>query len=436
MPPGPFLLAPVLASCPDARPLAPRSFGPVARVSSGPSAGLYSMEPMAALRPDGEVVITFMAHERIFHPSALATAVVRADGSIDGPRALRTDRAQIFDPWIASAADGTIAMVWLGHNGGRPDRDGTVGFSSSSDGRTFSPPVSAVDVAHDCPNAMPGCLDKPMVAIGPAPAGGGPAPIYVFYYTEAREGLRMTRSTDGGRTFGESVAVAADAYGDVVVDSGGVIHVALAGSAPGPGHPNRFGDARGRVFYVHSNDGGKSFSEARTVSADGEPIPFYFSNPQVVPDPARHRLHFVYPSGTPDGRWDIMIATTDESLTSFRRTRVNDDAPCAMHMTPTAALDPRSGRVHIIWADNRDGRGRMAYTSCDADGARCAANESLSDAPFARFSIGRHSPVWRGEYDALLVDERRGFLHAVWTQPVDEPDGPRSRIFHARRKLP
>jgi hypothetical protein len=157
-----------------------------------------------------------------------------------------------------------------------------------------------------------------------------------------------------------------------------------------------------------------------------------FSNAQIVVDEARKNVYVVYPAGTPDGRWDLMLATSKDSGAHWKRTKVNDDAPCANHMTPSAALDPHSGRVHVIWTENRTGRGGVAYASCDMGGARCSANETVSDVPFASYGFVRHSPRWLSEYGSLLFDVKKKVLHALWTQTVERGKGAAARIFYAR----
>jgi hypothetical protein len=104
-------------------------------------------------------------------------------------------------------------------------------------------------------------------------------------------------------------------------------------------------------------------------------------------------------------------------------------------MTPTAALDPQSGKVHVVWTENRGNVGQVAWALCDAGGARCGANEAVSDKPFASYAFVRHSTRWLGEYYSLVVDARRKRLHVVWTQTVDEGGQPIARIFHAAGKL-
>lgn len=168
------------------------------------------------------------------------------------------------------------------------------------------------------------------------------------------------------------------------------------------------------------------------MSEAGTPVPYLFSNAQVVVDEARKSVYVVYPTGTPDGRWDLVLATSKDSGAHWKRTKVNDDAPCANHMTPSAALDPHTGRVHVIWTENRAGLGGDAYASCDPGGARCSANETVSDVPFASYGFVRHSPRWLSEYGSLLFDAKKRALYAVWTQTVETRKGAAARIFHAR----
>lgn len=131
-----------------------------------------------------------------------------------------------------------------------------------------------------------------------------------------------------------------------------------------------------------------------------------------------------------------MLATSRDGGKSFTRIQVNDDVSCANHMIPAAALDPRTGTLHVIWAENRGGSGRIAYAACAPGGEKCSANESVSEGAFASYSFARHHTDWIGEYPALKIDVERRLLHAVWAQPVDEDGEAISRLFHARAKLP
>jgi hypothetical protein len=328
--------------------------------------------------------------------------------------------------------------VWLGFNGHRyPEKDVQIGFSTSTDGKTWSKATIAHD-PEDCPEGE-GCFDKPMIAIGPSIKNPKEDFIYVSYASELKEGMRLTRSTDGGATFSKAVSVMDGVYGDLEVDSKGIVHAVAIGNNPAqkvedPRRVNRFGDLANAVVYARSEDQGLSFITS-IVSAPEQKLPFYFSNPQVVSDPKKKLLYVVYPAGEANGVWDIYLATSSDNGKTWSRIKVNDDASCANHMTPTAVLDPKTNKVHVVWTENRSGAGGIAYSVCDSGGKKCSANEAVNDAPFAAYSLGRFSKKWQGEYYSLLLDLKSRKLHIVWTQSVDEGGEPRSRIFQAEAKL-
>ncbi len=201
------------------------------------------------------------------------------------------------------------------------------------------------------------------------------------------------------------------------------------------GAGNKMGDATNGVFYGSSSDGGQTFAAPARISPENAPVPMYFSSPRVIVDVPRRLLYAVYTAGAADGKWQIMIATSKDAGVTWSNQTVNDDAACATHMMPAAQLDPATGKVHVIWAENRSGVGAIAYASCAAGGEKCGKNEVVSDTPFAAFGYARSSARGLGDYLALVHDAKHKLLHAVWTQPVEEGGAVQSRIFHAAAKL-
>jgi hypothetical protein len=59
----------------------------------------------------------------------------------------------------------------------------------------------------------------------------------------------------------------------------------------------------------------------------------------------------------------------------------------------------------------------------------------VHDQPFDGYSLARATSRWLGEYDALLIDEARRKLWAVYTATVDEEGQAISRVFAASRDL-
>lgn len=409
-------------------PLPRKAFEAPRQLSSAqtPGARLYDIEPSAALLPDGAVAVVYNARDSLLDgTSGLVVGRVSLEGEV-ALAAYPTDRAEAFDAWMTAAPDGKVRIAWLAHDGGRPERNAKVGYAESADGLRYSAPA----VGHapgDCPEGTRGCLDKPMIA-----ADG--KSVYVAYYSDPGGGLKVTRGDLTAPAFKESVLAGEGAYSDVSVAPSGALHIVFIDFLAGD--VNRFGDRNLRVAYTRSEDGGKSFSPVVRVSGEDEPVPFYFSNPQVSVDEQRGFLYVAYPTGTPDGRWEIMLATSTDGGKTWSRVKVNDDAPCASHMTPHTALDPRTGTLHVTWLENRTGTGGLAYAACEPGGKRCSANEAVSDAPFASYSYERHLKAWLSEYGELVVDAERRWLHAVWTQPVLEGGAAVSRIFYARARLP
>jgi hypothetical protein len=411
--------APVCAA--RSTPLAKRAFGAAIQLTDDHTPGVYQFEPATTVADDGQVVAVYTTGARMGEPSEPRVLRGTADASMPH------DREHAFDAWIARDARGRLHAVWLAFDGpAAPETHMMIAYATSADdGQTWSAP-RAVHDPKDCPDEQPGCLDKPMIAIGKDT-------IYVAYATEAegREGLRLRASTDGGATWGDSVAVMPASYGELAVDGRTLYAVGVDGSPRG----GAFGAVGQTITLATSADGGATWSAPRAVSGDGESIPFFFVNPGVEVDAARHHIYVSYARGAADAAWDIVLATSSDGGATWTRTVVNDDGHCAAHMVPSIALDAKTGRVHVTWLDDRDGHGALAYAVCEPGGARCGANQRVSDAPFAAFSFVRHSGPWVGEYDGLVIDAKRRVLHAVWTQPVAGPDGPVSRIFHAEAKL-
>jgi hypothetical protein len=418
--------------------LAKKTFGPARPVTTDASPGIFQMEPSAALDAEGNIVVTYVGCDLPDGPNSIVAAKVLADGRVAGERKIATGVDNQYDPWITTLRDGTLAAVWLGFDGNygplgavKPQSHQQIGFATSQDGLSWSAPVRADTAARDCPGDERNCLDKPMIIAGSDARDPKREVMYVTF-SGAPDELKVVRSNDGGKSFGSSVSAGGDAYGDVAVSPRGILHIVDVVTISEPRKADRLGDVRNAVEYRRSDDGGATFTKPVIVSKPNTPVPYLFSNAQIVVDEPRKSVYVVYPAGTPDGRWDLILATSKDSSAHWKRTKVNDDAPCANHMTPSAALDPHTGRVHVIWTENRTGRGGVAYASCDAGGGRCSANETVSDVPFASYGFVRHSPRWLSEYGSLLFDVKKKVLHALWTQTVETGKGAAARIFYAR----
>ncbi|HLL55593.1 MAG TPA: sialidase family protein [Myxococcaceae bacterium] len=419
-------------SC-DAKPLERHRFDPPVQVTKQDSPGVYQFEPSAVLLGNGGVAAVFIENTGRFANNTIGAATLTPAGQVDARLSLPTKKEQHFDPWLARDRQGRLYAVWLGFDKGFREKRMQVALSTSDDGgRTWSEPRSAHD-PKDCPEGFNGCMDKPMIAVGPDREDPSRDAVYVLYFSAVTGSVRAARSQDRGQTFQPAVDAAPSAYANVDVTPRGVLHLSYMTADE---EFDRFGDAKARIEYVRSEDGGKTFTKPVVVSDKGQPVPFFFSNPAVAADEARGLLYVAYPSGPPDARWDVFLATSKDAGQSWTRVKVNDDASCANHMVPNVALDPETGDVHVIWLENRGGPGGVAYTRCASGGGACDPNEAVNDKPFASYGLKRHDPEWLGEYNTLLFDPARRELHAVWSQTVDDGQGARARIFHSVARLP
>lgn len=421
------LRGPPLPVC-SAPPLPRKAFGAPLQLTGKTSPGVYGNEPSAALLPSGALAIAYQAHGGMFDGNGLSVLTVSPEGKVE-ERPFTTERKRHFDAWMTAAPDGALHLVWLGHDGGRPDKRPQIGHATSRDGLAWTPLAPAHDAAHDCPNEAPGCLDKPMV-------GWAKGALLVTYYSDPGGGAKAVRLSPDGKAEGPSVKVSEGAYGDLHISPSGVVH--MVDAVWTAEQVDQYGDTKIHIELARSDDGGKTFQKPLRVSAEGESVPFYFSNAQVAFDEARGVIYVVYPTGKRDGGWSLALAASRDQGKTWRRATVNDDTPCANHMTPKAALDPKTGMLHVIWLENRTGKGGVAYSVCGPltqEGIRCSPNEAVSDKPFASYTFARHKRDWMGEYPALVIDAERRALHAVWAEPVDEGGAPTSRIFYAKAAL-
>jgi len=297
----PYMAAPRFPSCPAAAPPA-GDFSAAVALSTSAMAGVYQLEPGAALTPAGDLVVVYTSGGRITDRSHLGVARVPAGGEPVIDRPLPTSKRNHFNTWVAAGRDGAVHAVWLGHDGGGVDLNAEVGYARSDDaGATWTAPV-AVHAPQDCPPGTPFCLDKPMIAVGPVPGQPAREAVRVLYSSDPGGGLRMRSSVDGGATWGAPVTAAEGTYADVAIDRAGRVHVAV--SLSDPSGAGAWGSTENQIAYAVSRDG-ETFARPVAVSAPGESIPFFFVNPTIAVDDRRGAIHIAYAAGTPDGRWDI-----------------------------------------------------------------------------------------------------------------------------------
>ena len=406
-----------------AQPLARRTFGAPVELSQ-PGSGTDDRSPTAALDAQGNLVAAFMSHSESFGNDHLGVVRVGLDGALRRST-LKGTRAQVSAPAMAADRAGALHLVYLSADGSAPGKHVDVDVASGLPGMDFTNPVAAQD-PNDCPKDVPGCLASPAVA-----SDGTPSGVYLAYVKAPGHAIRvLRRSADKS---GPSAAVRPGEVPVLAVEGHDLLSALyLEHDVP---DVDRFGDARTRLEFVRSHDGGKTFSVPVEVSREGERVPLAFAHPQLLIDGPRKLRYALYAAQRSDqSGWDVVLATSRDDGAHWRHIRVNDGAPCGAHLMPFAALDPKTGAVHVAWVENRTGQGGVAYARCQSGGARCSGNEAVS-APFASFTLGRGAPDSLGAGAQLLIDPARRTVDAVWAQPVREQGRALTRVFFARGHL-
>ena len=330
-----------------------------------------------------------------------------------GPRG--GNAAYYSDPYLVVGQDGTFYYSTLGINGNATQDWLYVGRSTDR-GATWT--TVQANPASDCDAASSQgqvCLDHPWLAIGPDKLAPGSEALYAAYLaTRANNesATVMVKSTDGGKTWGipgqtgASLAVfrANDLgmYTNLItptVADDGVVHLV----AVGIGGTQEKGSTQNAVWYTTSADGGKTVGAPVRINPSNQPVPFE----QPVVATGNGRVHVAYVAGTPDGAWDIYLATSTDGKT-WTRTKLNDEPEsCATHFHPAIAIDRASDRVFVGWYDGRFApyAGLIAMTTCAGDPAaasRCTANEAISDTPFFA-TTDRTNLLFIGDYFTLAL---------------------------------
>ncbi len=382
----------------------------------------YEAEGNVAINPvRGNVTLAYIAQSR---GGAFMGTSTTADGTMVLENGAVRDplHPATSDPVLAYTADGTLHMTFLGYaydRSGQPMNMRVRVTESTDDGATWAV-ARAIEPTTYC---TAGC-DKPWIAVGPGPGGTGEA-VYVgvLQETSTNANLAIMRSVDGGQTWTTPSVFAAGPLSiggstiipnlqTFVVGPDGVVHVTYVGLSATNQRAN-YGDTNNRIVYRRSADGGATWGPARRVSATTD-SPVYN---QPMLDIDGNTVYIAYVSGTQQGAWDIMLATSPDGGTTWQYRKVNDEPDaCATHELPALAADRARHVVHVSWYENRFGamQGAVAYASCAQDPAiRCGVNEAITDTAFP-VTTERDPSIWHGDYMGLAVAPG-GALWAGWS---------------------
>jgi hypothetical protein len=237
--------------------------------------------------------------------------------------------------------------------------------------------------------------------------------------------IYYSKSTDGGKTFGEDVMVD-DAYTvtsqqrnpAIAVDKLGVIHVAWEDYRDDPQLPN--------IYYSKSVDGGKTFG--KDVMVDDE---ITVTTPQIKPaiavDEARI-IHVVWEDYRTNSKLaNIYYSRSIDGGETFEEDVMVDDimTDTSHQANPAIAVDNRAV-VHVVWEDYRD-NAELAniYHSKSSDGGKTFGPDALVDDIYTYTSRQMHPAVAVG---------MGGVVHIVWEDYRDHQS--LGNIYHAKSTKP
>jgi hypothetical protein len=346
----------------------------------------------------------------------------------DGP----TDPNAAFysDPYLVHGKDGTIYYSTIALDA-QVKNAWIVVARSSDHGSTWQ--SVEVNPPSDCTSGLSGqnqgpCMDHPWLAIGPDKLDPSSEALYAAYLATTANDYPtvLIRSTDGGKTWGipgspgHSLPVFSPnqngAFYNLItpaVADDGTVHVVALGVG-GDEH----GSTQNGVYYSRSDDGGKTRTEPKIISAVGKPVPF--EQPVVATDGTS--VYVVYVAGSIKGDWDVMLASSTDGGASWAREKVNDEPEaCATHFHPTLAIDPTTHAVYVAWYDGRFApyEGLVAFSICDFSKpgpSHCSPNEAINDQPFF-VTTDRNGLSFLGDY-FTLVAKPGGVVWAGFGDPV------------------
>jgi hypothetical protein len=286
--------------------------------------------------------------------------------------------------------------------------------------------------------------DKPYIAVDDNPSSPHRNTIYVAWdrfdgSSSSFNGVLVSHSTDGGRTFSAPVfasGTAAGPKGDIGADPfvapDGTLHMA-------------WHDVQNNaIVQASSADGGASFGPTRVIAptlvAFDIAIPAMATRRALVypacgadtsTGPHRGTLYCSWMDQTASNGTDIFLSrSTDGGATWSPPLRVNDDPAGVANdqFNQWLAVDPSNGSVNLSWNDTRNDPAHLStdifYARSTDGGLSFTKNVQVTTAPTNETCCGADLGNQYGDYEGIAALD--GSIHPVWTDrratvaPLDE----------------
>jgi hypothetical protein len=272
-------------------------------------------------------------------------------------------------------------------------------------------------ISHDSTPNIP-FEDKPWIVADTS--GPHPGNLYVGWtqFTLAASDLLFSRSTDGGKTWAAPIKL--NARPGLPRDDNGALEGFHAVVAP-DGVLYTIWDAREGIMMAVSHDGGLTFSRDRLIIPAG---PGYFSIngvarsngfPQIGVNPEDGNLYVAWSDYT-NGDVDVFAATSsDHGRTWSNPVRVNNDS---LHngvdqFFQWMAVDPKNGAINLVFYDRRpDNQITRVTLARSVDGGKSFANYAFDKDEFLA------EGDFLGDYLAITAFGNKVF--AAWAHQTSE----------------
>ncbi len=339
----------------------------------------YVDDPTVAITGDGHVGVAWADQPR----QKIFFQMFTPDGRARFPQPVNvSSHPGIFSwlPRIVIADDAQhVYVLWqeIVFSGG--SHGGEIFFARSTDGgASFGDPVN---LSRSEAGDGKGRLTRERWSNGSLDLARGPEGHLYAVWTEYEGRLWVSRSTDGGASFSEPVHVAGDderpARAPALdVDADGDVHLAWTVGE----------DAAADIRVSTSTDGGRSFEQPLILSGAG-----HADAPKLTAD-SRGRLHLVYgesPDG-PLGHYGIRYARKDAGTDRFSEPRTIAAPEGGIESVNFPAIEAdATGRLHVIWElfpDPRWYSRGLGFTISDDGGETFAAPEVVPSEPEAGFN--------------------------------------------------
>jgi len=301
-------------------------------------------------------------------------------------------------------------------------RNGIFVRRSPDGGKTWDKEAATV-IAHESTPNIP-FEDKPWIV---ADTGNGPhrGNLYVGWtqFTLSESNLLFARSTDGGKTWSKPIQL--NSVPGLPRDDNGALE-GFHGVVGPDGTLYTVWDAREGIMMAVSHDGGLTFSKDRLIIHAG---PGYFgisgvsrSNgfPQIGMGPrssdGQSGNLYVSWSDYTNGDVDAFVASSaDHGATWSAPVRVNNDPVHngADHFFQWMAVDPKTGAVNLVFYDRRpDNQQTRVTLARSTDSGKSFSNYALDKEAFEA------EGDFLGDYLAITAFGNKAF--AAWAHQTDE----------------